>query len=58
MDPKMKKTENDLLNHNSSDLAKARSAGHCTRVALDVAEMPEDLGRLLDKGIEDHFHDR
>lgn len=40
------------------DLAKARSTGYCTRVALDVANMPEDLGSLLDKGIEDHLCDR
>lgn len=28
------------------------------QVALDVADMPEDLGNLLDKGIEDHFRGR
>jgi hypothetical protein len=54
----MKKSEDGPLNSNSSDLAKARSTVHCTQVALDVADMPEDLGRVLDKGIEDHFHDR
>jgi hypothetical protein len=54
----MKKPENDPLNRNCSDLAKVRSTGHCTQVALDVADMPQDLGRLLDKGIEDHFRDR
>lgn len=58
MGHKMKKSEDGPLNRNSSDLAKARSTGHCMQVALDVADMPEDLGRLLDKGIEDHFHDR
>lgn len=58
MDPKMKKSEDGTLNRNSSDLAKARSTGHCTQVALDVAEMPEVLASLLDKGIEDYFRDR
>lgn len=29
-----------------------------TQVALDVKDMPEDLGKLLDKGIEDHLRDR
>lgn len=54
----MKKSEDGSLNCNSSDLTKARSTGHCTQVSLDVADMPEDLGRLLDKGIEDYFDGR
>ena len=28
------------------------------QVALDVANMPEEFGKLLDKGIEEHFRDR
>lgn len=53
MGHKMKKSEDGPLNRNSSDLAKTRSAGDCTQVALDVSDMPNDLGRLLDKGIDD-----
>ena len=26
-------------------------------IAVRVADMPNDLGKLLDKGLEDHFHD-
>ncbi len=40
-------------NRNAGDRAKARPTGHGTRVALDVADMPYDLGKLLDKGIEE-----
>ena len=54
----MNRCEDGHPNHNTGDQAKARSTGYCTRVALDVANMPEDLGSLLDKGIEDHFGDR
>lgn len=46
------------LTRNTDETFIARSTGHCTRVALDVTDMPEDLGRLLDKGIEDYFRDR
>lgn len=34
------------------------ASGHSTQVAVDVANMPDDLGALLDKGIEDHFDGR
>jgi hypothetical protein len=51
----MKKSEGQPT-PNTCDLTKARSTGHCTQVALDVADMPEDLGRLLDKGIEEYFY--
>ena len=54
----MLKSEDGHPNCNTGDRAKARSAGYCTRVALDVANMPDDLGSLLDKGIEDHFRER
>lgn len=26
-------------------------------IAVRVADMPDDLGKLLDKGLEDNFHD-
>jgi hypothetical protein len=58
VDPKMKKTEDELPNRSTGNPAKASRAEHCTQVALDVADMPENLGRLLDKGFEDHFHGR
>ncbi|MHC1551449.1 type II toxin-antitoxin system prevent-host-death family antitoxin [Phyllobacterium sp. K27] len=32
------------------------SANH--QIAIDVAEMPEELGKLWDKGAEDYFRDR
>ncbi|MBK4218060.1 type II toxin-antitoxin system prevent-host-death family antitoxin [Paracoccus caeni] len=28
------------------------------QIAVDVAEMSEELGKILDKGLEDHFRDR
>ncbi|MDK3075371.1 hypothetical protein QO034_20025 [Sedimentitalea sp. JM2-8] len=28
------------------------------QVALDVTDMPEELGNLLDKGIDEHLHGR
>ena len=42
----------------SMERFKALTAGRGTQVALDVADMPEDLGNLLDKGLEDHLRDR
>lgn len=32
--------------------------GPSHQIALDVADMPEEFGKLLDKGIEEHFRDR
>tara|TARA_R110000737_G_scaffold347523_1_gene379221 strand:+ start:766 stop:1008 length:243 start_codon:yes stop_codon:yes gene_type:complete len=37
---------------------EAITSDHGSQVTLDVANMPDDLGALLDKGIEDHFHGR
>lgn len=54
----MKKSEEGHPNRDTGDRVKARPAGRGTRVALHVANMPYDLGRLLDKGIEDHFRER
>ena len=54
----MKKSEDGHPNRNTGDRAKARPTGRGTRVYQEVANMPDDLGRLLDKGIEDHFRDR
>ncbi len=34
------------------------TSGRSSQVAVDVTDMPEDLGRLLDKGIEDHVRGR
>ncbi len=42
----------------SMERFEALTTGHGSQVALDVKGMPEDLGNLLDKGIEDHFRDR
>lgn len=28
------------------------------QVSISVADMPEELGKLWDKGVEDHFRDR
>lgn len=54
----MNKSEDGHDARNMADLSKARSTGHFKRVALDVANMPDDLGRLVDRGIKDHFRDR
>lgn len=40
------------------DLSKVHSSDSRSRVALSVADMPRDLGELLDRGLEDHFRDR
>ncbi len=32
--------------------------GETSQVAIDVANMPDDLGALFDKGVEDHFRDQ
>jgi len=53
----MKKSEDGHPTRSTGDLTKALATGHSTRVALEVTDMPDDLGRLLDKGIEDHFRD-
>ena len=42
----------------SMERFEAMTAGPGSQVALDVADMPEELGTLLDRGIEDHFRDR
>ncbi|RWR30478.1 type II toxin-antitoxin system prevent-host-death family antitoxin [Sinirhodobacter populi] len=34
---------------------EALTKGATHQVAIDVADMPEDLGALWDKGVEDHF---
>jgi len=54
----MNKSEDGHDARNMVNLSKARSTGHFKQVALDVANIPDDLGRLMDKGIEDHFRDR
>ncbi|QEP30594.1 type II toxin-antitoxin system Phd/YefM family antitoxin [Pukyongiella litopenaei] len=42
----------------SMERFQALTAGRGSQVALDVADMPEELGNLLDQGIEEHFRDR
>lgn len=42
----------------SMERFEALTADRTSQVALDVADMPEDLGALLDKGIEAHFSGR
>jgi len=42
----------------SMERFEALTTGRGSQVALDVADMPEDLGKLLDKGIGNHFSDR
>ncbi|WP_282063643.1 hypothetical protein [Roseobacter litoralis] len=54
----MKKSEEGDPNRNTGGLFNARPTGRGTQVAFEVADMPKELASLLDKGIEDHFHDR
>lgn len=54
----MKKSEKSHAMLTAADRAKAPVTGHSTRVALEVTDMPVELGKLLDKGLEDHFRDR
>ncbi len=42
----------------SMERFEALTTGRSTQVALDVTDMPDDLGKLLDTGIEKHFRDR
>ncbi|KAB2530581.1 prevent-host-death protein [Salipiger aestuarii] len=42
----------------SMERFQALTAGHGSQVAFEVTDMPEDLGNLLDQGIEKHFRDR
>jgi len=42
----------------SMERFESLTTGRRSQIALDVADMPEELGDLLDKGIEDHFSDR
>ncbi|WP_288960242.1 type II toxin-antitoxin system prevent-host-death family antitoxin [uncultured Sulfitobacter sp.] len=42
----------------SMERFEALSARQNTQVALDVADMPEELGKLLDEGIEEYWRDR
>ena len=42
----------------SMDRFEALTKGQGSQVSLDVNDMPEDLGNLLDKGIEEHFRGR
>ena len=54
----MKKSEDGIQTHSTGDRLKAVAAGNSTRVALEVVDMPVELGKLLDKGLEDHLRDR
>lgn len=42
----------------SMERYEAMTKGHALQVAVDVADMPDDLGTLLDKGLQDHFDGR
>ena len=42
----------------SMDRYKALTEGASSQIAVDVTDMPDDLGALLDKGIEDHLNGR
>ncbi|WMS45179.1 type II toxin-antitoxin system prevent-host-death family antitoxin (plasmid) [Acuticoccus sp. MNP-M23] len=42
----------------SMETFEALANGHRTQQSVDVANMPDDLGALLDQGIEDHFNGR
>lgn len=42
----------------SMERFEALTSGKGSQVALDVSDMPDELGKLLDKGLEDHFRDR
>lgn len=42
----------------SMERFQALTTGRYAQIAVDVGDMPEELGKLLDKGIEDHFRGR
>ncbi|MEM7671051.1 MAG: type II toxin-antitoxin system prevent-host-death family antitoxin [Pseudomonadota bacterium] len=41
----------------SMERFEALTDGQQSQVALETGDMPEELGKLLDKGLEDHFRD-
>ncbi|UWR24636.1 type II toxin-antitoxin system Phd/YefM family antitoxin [Sulfitobacter sp. S190] len=41
----------------SMEQFEALTDGQQSQVALETGDMPEELGKLLDKGLEDHFRD-
>ena len=42
----------------SMERFEALTTGRGAQVALDVTDMPEELGDLLDRGLDAHFRDR
>lgn len=42
----------------SMERFEALSRSATTQIAVDVADMPDELGRLLDQGIKEHFDGR
>lgn len=42
----------------SMERFEALTTGKGSQVALDVSDMPDELGKLLDKGLKDYFRDR
>ena len=42
----------------SMETFEAMTQGHKTQRSFVVANMPDDLGALLDRGIEDYLNDR
>lgn len=42
----------------SMDRYESLTRSASQQIAVDVADMPEELGNLWDKGVEDHFHGR
>lgn len=57
-DPEVKRPSEEKESSARDVPSEARPTGRPSQVALDVVDVPEDLGTLLDKGLEDHFRDR
>ncbi|PJN94078.1 type II toxin-antitoxin system prevent-host-death family antitoxin [Amaricoccus sp. HAR-UPW-R2A-40] len=42
----------------SMERYRALTKGENSQIAVDVAQMPEDIGELWDKGVDERIHDR
>ena len=54
----MNETEKDRQHLGLEEQGAPHLTGHRFPIAVRVADMPDDLGRLLGPGLEEHFRGR
>ena len=54
----MNETEKDRQHLGLEEQCAPDLTGHLFPIAVHVADMPDDLGKLLDIGLEEHFRGR